>query len=453
MDPTMTPEERAKLSDVLMKLPSDQLSHLTVILYEDDIYQRLKGSSKEGKVASLISHLESKGDAERFMNLLGRQYPDIDLSWYSGRAKRAGTEETPAAQAPHEPRSIPPEFAERMRQQRPGYDEVFRLTQAYTNLSAEERAWMSKRDIIDRFLMPLFHALGWEVWTVTGAPGDTARPFDLRLEYHDLGVPVEVREFGDELRGYRQAHVKPWGILTNFETIVILDLTDYESPSVKLETTPRSYIADGDEKHDILAARVFYERLIQPSGQRVGVGSPPTDAGSDTLQWPVLEESPYALGVSPQALKSPVSIGDEQEWVAAVKRLMPDIQPESLHAMPDSARIFGKQAYPAEILRRMAPYVSTDQQMGLLTQALQASLVIEDQVDNCHQVTETAHALVEVDGDGKIAATAADWALDRLMVIDGEGSQLQAMDGVAALWARLDSQDGLNQLLSMVDRF
>lgn len=270
----MTREERAKLNDVLIQLTHDQLRNLTVILYGEDIYTRLKGSSKEGKVASLIIHLESEDDADRFMNLLGERYPDIDLSWYRGSPNGAGKEETPPTEASQGPRSIPREFAERMRQQRPGYDEVSRLTQAYMNVSPEERARMSKRDIIDRFLRPLFRALGWDVWVVTGASGEDARPPDLQLAYRDLRVPVEVREFGGELRGYRQAHVRPWAILTNFETIVIFDLEDYENPSVKLETSPWSYVADGDEKHDLLAAEIFYEKMSGLDGEVLSTGKP-----------------------------------------------------------------------------------------------------------------------------------------------------------------------------------
>ena len=176
MDPTMTPEERAKLSDVLMKLPSDQLSNLTVILYEDDIYQRLKGSSTERRVASLISYVESRNDVHRLIELLKQRRPDIDLSWHIAAVEDAREHEPPKAEAPLKVRDVLPEFADRMRQRRPGYDEVFRLVQEYDKVSTDELEQMPYSDFVDSFVRPLFEALGWSVKSGGGMSVPTPIP-------------------------------------------------------------------------------------------------------------------------------------------------------------------------------------------------------------------------------------------------------------------------------------
>ncbi|MCL4299791.1 MAG: TIR domain-containing protein [Anaerolineae bacterium] len=170
-------------------------------------------------------------------------------------------------------RSVPPEFAERMRQRRPGYDRVAELVRRYDANPIEERAKIDKEKLDLAWIRPLFQALDWEVWFESGFDKQTAS-FDFELAYHNLRIPVEVRESGQSLDSYTPTGLSAWEVLTNFESVLIWDLRDPGNPSVFLATGPRFYLADGSEEHDLLAAQVFYERLVQPSEKNQATESP-----------------------------------------------------------------------------------------------------------------------------------------------------------------------------------
>lgn len=125
----------------------------------------------------------------------------------------------------------------------------------------------------------MFEALGWRTLNGKsvrlGERETTQVVHDLVVRYGDLSIPVEVKKLRDLLdveadnqlfQSVRIAN-SSWGILTNFETIRIWDFRDPNQPVVALETTPWSYIADGAEDHDLLAAEIFYQRLVQPGSE------------------------------------------------------------------------------------------------------------------------------------------------------------------------------------------
>ena len=191
----------------------------------------------------------------------------------------------PKAEVPPKAIDVSPEFADRMRQRRPGYDNVHFLVRQYDKLSTDELELMADRGFVEFFVRSLFEALGWSVTSGGGMGVATTVPTpisslqsDLALAFRDLRIPVQVYKSSalpsNHVENRFFSHIRSgdaqWGILTNFERILIFDLRDYESPSVKLETSPWAYVTDGDEKHDILAAEIFYERM---SGADTEVGS------------------------------------------------------------------------------------------------------------------------------------------------------------------------------------
>ena len=176
---------------------------------------------------------------------------------------------------------ITPEFATKMRSQRPGYDRIYALIQRYDELPSDKRTQLNERELNESYVQPMFQALGWSVWvnplSIEGGPA----PLDLELEYENLQIPVEVKavqyklDFNSTaLRQWRGGST--WVILTNFEIIQTWDL---DQEKIILETSPWSYIADESEEHELMAAPVFYERLAQP---RLAQSSDAAGADSDS---------------------------------------------------------------------------------------------------------------------------------------------------------------------------
>ena len=98
---------------------------------------------------------------------------------------------------------------------------------------------MSEKDVANLYVQPLFKALGWDVWVPPGMSESISDLFDLELAYRELRIPVEVKKFRDTLSTYSGRDANPWGILTNFETILIWDISD-PNPNLVLESSPRS---------------------------------------------------------------------------------------------------------------------------------------------------------------------------------------------------------------------
>lgn len=162
--------------------------------------------------------------------------------------------------------SIPPGHAKMLRARRPGYDRVYQLVRNFNELSPDTRGQMVVADLSENYVQPLCQALGWSVWIPTSLAEGSATPFDLELEYQNLKIPLEIKGIRDPLAlhlgSLRQWQGgSTWAILTNFETIQIWDLDQEE---LVLHTSPRHYIVDDQEEHDLLAAPIFYERLAQP---------------------------------------------------------------------------------------------------------------------------------------------------------------------------------------------
>ncbi len=172
---------------------------------------------------------------------------------------------------PQPEKNISPELAQRLRPRRPGYDRVYTLVQKYSESSHRHLARMTEDQISKDYIQPMFQALGWSVQMETVSQNKFPL-FD--LEYQNLRIPVEIKKFDDPIKAEtsdimrRWRGVDTWGILTNFENIQIWDI---DHQSLVLETSPWAYIADDNEEDDLLAATIFYERLVQPPTQRIEV--------------------------------------------------------------------------------------------------------------------------------------------------------------------------------------
>ncbi len=227
-------------------------------------------------------------------------------------------------------KSMLPEFAEKMRRRRPGYDRVFELTQQYKDLPSNKRAQMTKDDVAYLFVRPMFEALGWTTSAPPVMAEDESPPFDLELEYRDLHVSVEVRGFGDSLSSYSGKGFYRWEILTNFETILVWDSRDPSQPVIRLETDPWSYIAGDREEDDLLAARVFYERLVQPIRGFTGADRPEPRAQATVSPEPAAppDLGAYAEGDGPrrrfEEVMAGISFGSADTAAATITALVTD---------------------------------------------------------------------------------------------------------------------------------
>jgi len=199
-------------------------------------------------------------------------------------------------------KGLPPELAEKLRQRRPGYDQVYKLVQEYDSFPPDKRDQMGGADVASLFVQPMFQALGWSLVEVLASEvSSTARyrpASDLIFSYRDIQVAVEVKRLGkppsprpeDHLLQLALSAGTPWGILTNFNKTIIWDLRDLNSPSLVLETSPRSYLTDESQDHDLLAAEIFYQRLAGPSAKAAPVVEP---SGAEA---PTAVETPPDLG-------------------------------------------------------------------------------------------------------------------------------------------------------------
>jgi hypothetical protein len=175
-------------------------------------------------------------------------------------------------------KSLPPELTGRLRQRRPGYEQVYKLVLQYDSIPSHERGQITEGEVLDSFVRSMFRALGWSIEADASGPAlksaPPARRADLVVSHHDIRVVVEVKRFGDtldsqaedQLLQFARSAGMPWGILTNFETVRIWDFRDPASSRLVLESGPRSYLTDESEDHDLLAAEEFYRRLAQPPG-------------------------------------------------------------------------------------------------------------------------------------------------------------------------------------------
>ena len=186
---------------------------------------------------------------------------------------------------------ISPELTEKLRYRRPGYDRIRYLIDEYIELPASKREQMPEDALIDSYIWPVFEALGWSVkgpGYFEAPQGGVFRP-DLVLEYRSLHIPVEVVKFGDSLRTEVDSQVlrlaramgSSWGISTNLDNIRIWDV---DRQNLILETGPWSYVADEREEHDLLAAEIFYERLVQPPSEEPPPVRPAEQAQAEVLE-------------------------------------------------------------------------------------------------------------------------------------------------------------------------
>ena len=147
---------------------------------------------------------------------------------------------------------------------KPGYDEIKDLLEDYRSLSDAGQAQLSESALAESYVKPMFQALGWGI---TPGPGETpgdADSADFSLTCEDLIIPVAVRKAtgsDSRLKPPKGLEDVDWAIATDFETVRIWDLSGAK-PTLYLESGPEQYLNDEDEKHDVLAAEVFYEELV-----------------------------------------------------------------------------------------------------------------------------------------------------------------------------------------------
>jgi len=330
-------DQRLKLVDILVdNFTADELRNLVYAILGVGAYEDLQGTSKRGTAGRLLEYLESTDRVDELIDLIGKRRPDIELPDLEGEAepdslKRIDDE----SDMPGSPMKVPWEIGsqsetesklpQQVRQRRSGYDHIYDLVQKYDTLSSDELAQMRGNDLVDSYVQPMFEALGWSVSkeepfnVVRGIEGSRVIQVDLLLSYRDLRVLVEVKrpskrlgeQADDQLFHYLHQTRNSWGFLTNFETIRILDLRDLNQSTLLLETSPRLYVADDDEEHDLLAAAVFYNRFAPRSTQPQSVDSliQSLEDKNDSIRQAAIE----ALGTigDPQAVESLIPILDD----------------------------------------------------------------------------------------------------------------------------------------------
>jgi hypothetical protein len=231
-----------------------------------------------------------------------------------------------------------------VRPRRPGYDHIYNLFQQYEEIPPQQRTQIQESEVSNAYVEPMFQALGWDVWV--------APPPELELAYRDLRVPVEVKGFGDSLNFdasslQRWRGVSTWGILTNFETVHVWDL---DRQSLILESSPWSYVADDREEDDLLAAHIFYERLVQPPSkelpsERIEIA---TRALADTWsKVDLLEFSDYAEALADfiknEKTGKPLTIGIDAAWGMGKTTLLHMIKDQMVQ---QEERTKGKGTFP-----------------------------------------------------------------------------------------------------------
>ena len=148
-------------------------------------------------------------------------------------------------------------------------DQLTALLQEFQSLSDSEHAQLSESELAESYVKPMFQALGWGI---TLGPSETqggAASADFSLTYEDLVVPVAVwRATGSDsrLKPPKGLETVDWAIATDFETVRIWELSG-PKPSLYLDSGPEQYLSGEDEEHDVLAAQVFYERLVSQDGE------------------------------------------------------------------------------------------------------------------------------------------------------------------------------------------
>jgi hypothetical protein len=288
----MKPNQRLKLVDILVdNFTADELRNLVYAILGAGVYETLQGSSKRGRVVSLLERLESADQVGELIDFLREHQPDIELPDSEVETEPDLPEQPDDTDVQEHTEAssssirrqdqTTPKYSEELRRRRPGYDRVRKLVEEYDRLTADEIGRMSEADLTDTYLQPLFEALGWSVRkgeplnAVRGFEGSRVYIVDLLLSYRDLRVLAEAKKPGeplgeqadDQLFRYLYQTRNSWGFLTNFETIRILDLKDVNRSTLLLETGPRLYVTDDDDKHDLLAAAVFYSRFAPRSTQ------------------------------------------------------------------------------------------------------------------------------------------------------------------------------------------
>lgn len=159
---------------------------------------------------------------------------------------------------------LSPELVARLRERRPGYDRIVDLVRRYEQLSQPDIKGITQDELVKGYVVPLFEALGWGVRYQHATRISEA---NLRLNYEGTFISVEVERH--EIRGttlqskmvaIAERVNSRWAIITSFETVLILDVANGKTI---LETGPNQYISNPGSEHDILAAAIFYERVVK----------------------------------------------------------------------------------------------------------------------------------------------------------------------------------------------
>lgn len=145
-----TSRARGEFSSFLYDNFTDtELRSITYSILGPGAYERLHGANKLAKVTSLLEFLESANRIGELIQEVQELKPDIDLPRAIIEDELEPPQQSPRESQPSkvesieeqrgQARSTPPEFADKMRQRRPGYDRAFELTQQYFELSPDER--------------------------------------------------------------------------------------------------------------------------------------------------------------------------------------------------------------------------------------------------------------------------------------------------------------------------
>lgn len=176
------------------------------------------------------------------------------------------------AVSPIETLNIPPDVAERLRERRPGYDEIAALLVEFKEIAGSKKAFdLSADDVAHMFVRPALKALGWDIHPVEESP---FRYFHdemsaLLAEVRGLQVVVGARPIGllssernmdTDLMEWAQRVGTDYGLLTNFGDNRIWRFSDELTLSRPvLEVEIQDYLADERRDCDLLAAEHFFD--------------------------------------------------------------------------------------------------------------------------------------------------------------------------------------------------
>jgi hypothetical protein len=387
-----------RIADIVAEnLSNDELETLSYILFDKGFWS-WEGDARSIRVLNMFRAADSAANLNELLDYLKRQgissiFPEPPPELADLLSEKIESQVRDDGKgSPSETEQTTPRPTLTLREQRTGYKRIYDLTQKYEQLSPNEQAELSESELADSYVIPMFEALGWYVGPVTALQGEK-RISDLQIEYRGIFVAIDVKKPGSLDNSVVQRQWVggwDWGITTDFETIRIWNLRDQNQPHLHLETGPRRYISDSDNRHEIIAAKVFYERLGQvelapTSTLEYEKASPATELASQVER---RQTSPA------QALDRVQEMGDEQmqaDTLSNLARYLSESQPWEALSL---AQEIEEERPRVQALMALIPRFPEGQTRALLT-ALSEAEMLQNEELKVHMLIELAPHMPE----------------------------------------------------------